>query len=321
MGERTGIAWCDSTRNFWSGCTKVGPGCDGCYAEAFNRWTRGKNTETGEAKNWGPGAPRVSHINGAVRDLKRWNKEAEAAGKSRTVFVNTFADTFDNEVDDDWRNVIWLTIDNCPWIDFLLVTKRIGNVAKMAPAGWMSKGFPPNVRILITVVNQEEAERDIPKLLSLPCRNGVSYEPAVGPVDWAPWLSKCAVYPEAERQHWHGVRALQWLIVGGESKQTGHRPRPFDIAWARDTVSQCKTSGVAVFVKQLGSNAQEIAYPAHVSESEKRRWMDDGWTHIVEGAKSHWRKYYQLKDADGEDPTEWPEDLRVREFPAALVPA
>lgn len=68
MGRSTGIAWTRSTRNFWSGCTKVGPGCDGCYAEAFNRFTRGKNETTGQAMNWGPGAPRIEHLRGAMKE-------------------------------------------------------------------------------------------------------------------------------------------------------------------------------------------------------------------------------------------------------------
>jgi hypothetical protein len=65
--------------------------------------------------------------------------------------------------------------------DVLLVTKRIGNVPKMVPTHWLERGFPPNVRLIITVVNQAEADRDIPKLLALPCKNGISYEPALEP--------------------------------------------------------------------------------------------------------------------------------------------
>lgn len=32
MGEVTAISWCDHTMNYWIGCTRVSPACDGCYA-------------------------------------------------------------------------------------------------------------------------------------------------------------------------------------------------------------------------------------------------------------------------------------------------
>jgi hypothetical protein len=104
------------------------------------------------------------------------------------------------------------------------------------------------------------------------------------------------------------------IICGGESTQGAGKSRPFDLAWARNTIAQCKAAAVPVFCKQLGSNAQEIAYPTNVGESEKARWHADGWTSIHEEASTHWRKYYRLKDRAGADPAEWPEDLRVQEF-------
>jgi len=60
----------------------------------------------------------------------------------------------------------------------------------------------------------------------------VSYEPALGPVDFA------------------GMEWLDWIIVGGES---GPKARPFDTDWARTTIEQCETAGVKCFVKQLGT--------------------------------------------------------------------
>jgi hypothetical protein len=110
-------------------------------------------------------------------------------------------------------------------------------------------------------------------------------------------------------------RKIEWIIAGGESTQGAGKARPFDLAWARSAVAQCKAAGVPVFVKQLGSNAQEIAYPTNVGESEKARWHSDGWTSIHEGTSTHWRKYYRLKERAGADPAEWPEDLRVQCFP------
>lgn len=318
MGRATGISWTRSTRNFWSGCTKIGPGCDGCYAEAFNRFTRGKSEATGQAVNWGPGAPRFPHLEGAAKDLRKWNgicawerehgrvAEKDKSGWSRPgfwpVFLNSHSDFFDNEVSNDWRWHAYPVIEEVTNLELFLVTKRVGNVAKMVPERWMRDGFPEHVRLIITVVNQEEADRDIPKLLALPCRNGVSYEPAVAPVDW----TRISLGTSPARVSWSGDqqfrqveftidglkgsrslgwRGLQWIIVGGESHQAGHQARPMRIEWARNTLAQCRAAGVAFFMKQLGTD----------------------YAGLYERV---------IKDRAGADPAEWPEDLRVQEFPA-----
>ncbi|MCC7510234.1 MAG: DUF5131 family protein [Planctomycetes bacterium] len=82
-----------------------------------------------------------------------------------------------------------------------------------------------------------------------------------------------------------------WVIVGGESGP-GPGVRPCDIAWIRSIVSQCKAADVPCFVKQFGANPYQA--PRH-----------DGDTGFELG----------LRDRKGADPAEWPEDLRVREFP------
>ncbi len=94
MGEKTGIAWTDHTRNFWTGCSKIGPGCDSCYAETFQRWTKGKDAESGEASNWGPGRARHPHLDGARKDILRWDKKAKSAGVRRRVFINSMSTGF-----------------------------------------------------------------------------------------------------------------------------------------------------------------------------------------------------------------------------------
>ena len=68
MGDTTGIEWTDSTMNFWEGCTKVGPGCDHCYAE-----TRNARYGGGVAINWGPGAPRRRTSVSNWNKPKRWS--------------------------------------------------------------------------------------------------------------------------------------------------------------------------------------------------------------------------------------------------------
>lgn len=284
MAELSKISWTKSSFNPWIGCTKVSPGCDNCYA-AVSTPARAMKIE------WGPGKPRHRTRKSNWQEPLKWNRQApdsEFAGRKGfwPVFCASLADVFDNEVPYEWRHDLFWLISETPNLSWLLVTKRIGNAMRMLeevsqrmlglpfdPARW------PNVRIMITVVNQEEADRDIPKLLALRCKNGISYEPALGRVDFGKWL---------ELGRWDATgralptRGINWIIVGGESDQSGALARPFNINWARDVIGQCDAAGVPVFIKQLGS-------------SEVR--------------------HMGLRDRAGADPAEWPEDLRVQEFP------
>lgn len=274
MAETTGIAWTHSTFNPWIGCTKVGPGCDHCYAEALDKRHRWQGDT-----HWGVGKPRMRTRAENWRKPLAWNRKAEASGKPWRVFCASLADVFDNEVPEEWRADLFALINETPALTWLLLTKRISNVPKMYRAF-----MPPNVWLGATVVNQEEADRDVPKLLEVPAAvRFVSYEPALGPVDWSPFFGGRNAIQEGPEEK---PRAIQWVIVGGESTQ-GAKARPFDLAWARSTISQCRQADVPVFVKQLGSRAY--------------------------GPDTH---SAILRDRAGADPTEWPEDLRVREFPA-----
>lgn len=293
MAESSKIAWTRSTFNPWIGCTRISAGCDHCYAEALD-----KRMRYGKAVHWGAGVPRFRTSAANWHKPRIWNAGAqfsEFAGRRGfwPVFCASLADVFDNEVPEQWRADLWDLIWDTPNLEWLLVTKRIGNVPNMLPTWRGEIGVPTHVRILITVCNQEEADRDIPKLLALPCKNGVSYEPALGPIDFSMFFEQ---YPDH-----NGVRVVQrhtgldWIIVGGESTQGSGKARPFDIAWARSTIAQCKAARVPVFVKQIGGHA-----------------VVAGDSYIVGRGGQDCR----VMDRAGADPAEWPEDLRVREFPA-----
>jgi protein gp37 len=246
MAEVTGIAWTDSTFNPWIGCTKVWPGCDHCYAEALD-----KRHRWGGATHWGAGVPRKRTSPDYWRKPLSWNRKAAESGKPWRVFCASLADVFDNEVPEDWRTELWELIGLTPSLTWLLLTKRIGNAAKMLPAGVM-----PNAWIGATIVNAEEAERDAPKLLATPAAvRFVSYEPALGPVDWTR-------YP-----------GIDWIIVGGESTQ-GAQAREFDLVWARRTVEQARKIGAAPFVKQLGANASDESWPEWDGKLKDRAGAD-----------------------------------------------
>ena len=326
MAEKSAISWTRSTFNPWIGCTKVGPGCDHCYASV-------STPARAQGIIWGPGEPRKRTSPHNWNGPLKWDKRAaeeqasgiitpgwESWGKPGfwPVFCASLADVFDNEVPQAWREDLWRLIAMTPHLDWLLVTKRVGNIKSMVPFEWSKVQFPPNIRILITVVNQEEADRDIPKLLALPCKNGISYEPALGPVDWSPFFRKDLgefVMPAQSEADLHGqpkkltayIQGIQWVIVGGESDQPGMPARPFDIQWARSTVQQCHAAGVAVFVKQLGSYALS---------SQVEAKPDGSYCFHMSPEHPPGKVGLILQDRAGADPSEWPEDMRVQEFPA-----
>lgn len=183
-------------------------------------------------------------------------------------------------------------------------------------------GIPQNVWIGCTVENQEWADKRIPELLKIPavCRF-ISYEPALGAMDFTNVNFHNgelghAVYNALDGSPVAGIIGpkIDWIIVGGES---GPRARPFNVEWARSTVAQCKAAGVACFVKQMG------AYPEDRNDAGFEGDKPGAWpmgTDFFENAQDP--SIYQgkpvrvhLKDKKGGDITEWPEDLRVREFP------
>jgi len=226
MAENSGIAWTDNTFNPWVGCTKIGPGCDHCYAEAMDHRFGGGH--------WGAGAPRKRTTPANWAKVRKWDRDAVKAGARPWVFVASLADVFDNEVPAEWRADLWDLMFACQNLNFQVVTKRIGNAAKMLPANW-SANFP-HVGIIATVVTQAECDRDLPKLQDIPARwIGLSIEPQLE-----------RVIPRSS--------FLDWIITGGESDQGSARGRPYNIAWAEYLCSWGRAANVPIFVKQLGSN-------------------------------------------------------------------
>lgn len=241
MAEVTTISWCDHTLNFWIGCTKVGPGCDHCYAEA-----RDKRFEGGA--HWGVGAPRRERLLKACEEARRLNARAMAAGRRRRVFVNSLSDFFDNEVPDAWRAYALGVMRACDWLDFEILTKRIGNALQMVK-GWYFWPLP-NVWVGITVVDQGEADRDIPKLKELDAaKRYLSIEPQLGRVDLC---EAFGIWWNSTEKRWEQESStilIDWVICGGES---GHGARPMQVEWARSLRDVCAAAGVPFHFKQWG---------------------------------------------------------------------
>lgn len=239
------IEWCDHTFNPWLGCTKVSPACDHCYAErsAPARVQRAAGVET-----WGAHGQRVRTSAANWREPVRWDSEAERLGVRYRVFCASLADVFDNAAPGAWRADLFDLIRATPHLDWLLLTKRIGNAWKMMAdacgVSMLSALLPlPNVWIGATITSQDEANRDIPKLLNVPAaKRFLSMEPLLehvvvfsmdGPVD----------VPDGE------LSPIDWVIVGGES---GPHARPMHPAWVRDLAGQCADAGARFFFKQWG---------------------------------------------------------------------
>lgn len=260
MSENTKIEWCDHTFNPWEGCQKVGPGCDHCYAE-----TRNARFAGGTAINWGPGAPR------RLTSLGNWNKPVQwhlrhdgffkEHGRRQRVFCASLADVFDNAANPVWRTELFALIRTTPHLDWLLLTKRIGNVPLMVKA---AGGWPANAHLGITVCNQDEADRDIIKALRAKARFKIpvlflSMEPLLGPVkiDYIDIDGHSEIYPlrgtsgceDDDGNPVEDLPAIDQVIAGGES---GLDARSMHPDWARSLRDQCQDAGVPFHFKQWG---------------------------------------------------------------------
>lgn len=325
MSGTTSIQWCDRVWNPTVGCSAVSSGCAHCYAERLAH--RGMTAEHRGLTRQTPSGPRWT---GEVRSLinrlanpLRWRKPAR-------IFVNSMSDLFHEAVPDEFIDQVFAIMALAQQHTFIVLTKRPARMRKYFEGEGGSAGrliaveialeamdleepdevpWPlPNVILGVSVEDQRSADERIPLLLDTPAAvRAVSYEPALGPVDFT-WL----------RVHEGNVNALcgtrhddcesagvpetltprlDWLILGGES---GPCARPFEVAWARSAIAQGRAADVPVFVKQLGARPVE-PHPAHPGDS---RYAQDF--------------PLEVHDSSGGDPREWPEDLRVRQFPELM---
>jgi protein gp37 len=181
MSENSKIEWTDHTFNPFIGCTKVSPGCDHCYAEHLMDTRMHKVV-------WGPHGQRVRTSPANWRTPIAWNaRHGEffaKHGRRQRVFCASLADVFDNAVPDAWRIDLFKLIADTRNLDWLILTKRIGNVRSYIQRDGLAFDLISDGRVWLgaTVVNQEEADRDIPKLLDTPARvKFLSMEPLLGP--------------------------------------------------------------------------------------------------------------------------------------------
>lgn len=245
MSEKTGISWTDHTWSPVWGCTQVskaetgGGGCDNCYAMTLAHrfgygWNGKPMREFGE-----------HHWNEPVR----WNRRAAKAGTRPTVFPS-MCDPLDKDWPDGVRERFWRLVDATPYLTWLILTKRIGNYDRFGPGVVIGRN-PANVWIGATVVNQEEADRDVPKLLQVPARvRFLSIEPMLGPIDFYKTSESMGTTPRGHP--WANgpiLGGIHWVIAGGES---GPHARPAHPDWFRSLRAQCQAAGVPFHFKQFG---------------------------------------------------------------------
>ena len=184
----------------------------------------------------------------------------------------------------DVRRRLFHLIDATPNLDWLLLTKRPENIAKMLPdakcplckgkGGWETGAYSgdcrcgnglvirPNVWLGVSVENQEQADTRIPLLLKTPAAvRFLSMEPLLGPVDLSPWLITDVDARDGN--------LIDWVIVGGES---GPNARPMHPDWVRSIRDQCQAAGVPFFFKQWGEWIHAHPAELHLSPAPLVDW-------------------------------------------------
>lgn len=330
MSDGTKIQWTDASWNPVTGCTKVSPGCAHCYIVTTPAFRIA-------GRKFVDGSTDIRFHAQRLPQPLSWRRP-------RRIFVTSLGDLFHEAIPDAFIARVYGVMVAAYWHEFQVLTKRperrlallrdevfrelvraeaaqlinaLRGYDHVRPPGDKSRAYWGTVNLAswyegaarniwegVTAENQRWADQRIPELLATPAAvRFVSYEPALGPVDFDHIDCTSDSDPGFSALTWTeddegtlGDAVLDWIIVGGES---GPGARPFDIEWARSVVRQCQAAGVACFVKQLGAKPQ-------VQESD--RYYLNGW-------HEPGPRILRFHDRKGGDMSEWPEDLRMREFP------
>ncbi len=218
MAQNSKIEWTDATWNPVTGCTKVGPGCDNCYAERFaNRW-RGI-----------PGHPYEQGF-----DLRLWPERLQQPlrwKKPRMIFVNSMSDLFHKNVPIEFIDSVFATMETANWHVFQVLTKRSTLMRRYLHTRYSKVTVPPHIWTGVSVENKEHVSRiQHLKDINSPARF-VSFEPLLGDLGDM------------------DLNGIAWAIVGGES---GPRARPMEREWAIRIRNICARDNVEFFFKQWG---------------------------------------------------------------------
>ncbi|MEP2983719.1 MAG: phage Gp37/Gp68 family protein [Sulfitobacter sp.] len=218
MAQNSKIEWTDATWNPVTGCTKVGPGCDNCYAERFAERWRGIK----------------SHPYEQGFDLRLWPSRLEQPTrwrKPRMIFVNSMSDLFHKGIDRSYIDKVFEAMEAADWHVYQVLTKRSSLMRNYLKKRYDDRPVPPHIWLGVSVEDAVHKGR-IQHLREInSVARFVSFEPLLGPIG------------EVD------LTGVAWAIVGGES---GPRARPMRAEWATELRVACERSDAAFFFKQWG---------------------------------------------------------------------
>jgi len=218
MAGATSIEWTDATWNPVTGCTKISPGCDHCYAERFSERFRGT-----------PGHPFETGFDITLRPERL---EAPLAWRApRMIFVNSMSDLFQKEIPAEFIGRVCDTMERANWHTFQVLTKRSSLMRDFLKGRYGEARGPAHIWFGVSVEDRGRLSR-IRHLRQAPAGvRFLSIEPLIGRIGRL------------------DLTDIDWVIVGGES---GPGARPMDPDWVREIRDQCGEEGVAFFFKQWG---------------------------------------------------------------------
>lgn len=218
MAQASSIEWTDATWNPVTGCTKIGPGCDNCYAHRFAERWRGV----------------IGHPYEQGFDLRLWPErlgQPKSWRKPRMIFVNSMSDLFHKNIDRDHIDKVFSEMENVDRHIYQVLTKRSSLMLQYVRARYGGREVPKHIWLGVSVEDAARKKR-IAHLQRINSRfRFISFEPlleSIGRVD---------------------LGGIAWVIVGGES---GPKARPMQESWAIELRDQCRNARVAFFFKQWG---------------------------------------------------------------------
>ena len=219
MSDRSHIEWTDATWNPVRGCTKVSPGCKHCYAELFAERWRGI-----------PGHPYEQGFDLRLVPDKLFDPLVWA--RSRTVFVNSMSDLFQEGVPESFIAKVFGVMRLADWHIYQVLTKRADRMKRVVSRRHRDLGRLSHVWLGVSV---EDRRFGLPRIEQL------RQTPAA--------VRFLSVEPLLEDLGDLDLTGIDWVIVGGES---GPGARPMRKAWVRSIRRQCHAHGVPFFFKQWG---------------------------------------------------------------------
>lgn len=264
--NKTGIEYLDYTWNVTHGCSPVSSGCANCWAKGTSKRLAGMGVR-GYAKD-DPFA--------VVCCPWKLNEPLLVKKPSR-IGVSFMGDLFHEDVPHHFIRDVWDYMNATPRHRYMILTKRPKTMLEFIQdyvKYW--RGVLPNIQLGVSVEDQQTADERIPLLLQTPAAvRYVSYEPALGPVDFGGIWAYCPTHdfeggfcggPCSDRQ------MLDGIILGGES---GPGARPMHPGWARSVRDQCQAAGVPFFFKQWGEWGPCIEARHHPLDDniKSRSWL------------------------------------------------